>query len=138
MTTFAEAVKNTVTEARTTNGMKAQVSTLRETVDLFFKIGASRGKDITAQFERAYQEDSTIALRIAQWARDVRGGTGERKLFRDILLHLEQYHVNDLLNTKILNNVAEIGRFDDLLVFKTEEVRQRAFTLIAMALAALS
>ena len=136
MVTFAQAAKNTVTEARTWNGMKAQTSTLRETVDLFFKIGASRGKDITAQFERAYQEDPNVALRIAQWVRDVRGGAGERKLFRDVLLHLETYHQDALLDTKILNNVAEIGRFDDLLVFQTPQVRERAFTLIAMALSA--
>lgn len=136
MTTFAEAVKNTVTEARTWNGMKAQKSTLRATTDLFFKIGASRGKNITPLFESAFQEDPNVALRIAQWARDVRGGAGERKLFRDILLHLETYHTDVLLETKVLNNVAEIGRFDDLLIFKTSSVRERAFTLIAMALEA--
>ena len=112
MTTFAEAVKNTVTEARTWNGMKAQKSTLRATTDLFFKIGASRGKNITPLFESAFQEDPNVALRIAQWARDVRGGAGERKLFRDILLHLETYHTDVLLETKVLNNVAEIGRFE--------------------------
>ena len=75
---FKQAVLNTVVESRTENGMKAIASTLRNTTDLFFKIGASRGKDITRDFERAYQEDADLAVRIALWSRDARGGAGER------------------------------------------------------------
>lgn len=134
MVTFVEAVKNTPVMTRTENGMKAQTSTLRETVNLFFNGGASRGKDITQQFERAFQEDSEVALRIAQWIRDIRGGAGERQNYRDILKHLERFHPEVLLETKILNNVAEIGRWDDLLIFETQEIKERAYTLIAMAL----
>ena len=78
--TFKNAVLNTEVEARTWNGMKALKSSLSNTTDLFFKIGASRGKDISKQFEKAYHEDRELALRVAQWARDVRGGAGEREL----------------------------------------------------------
>jgi len=94
MNTFVQAIANQ--EARTANGMKARKSTAKATVDLFYKIGASRGKDITADFVAAYVENSDLALRIAQWARDVRGGAGERQLFRDILLHVEEEFVKDL------------------------------------------
>ena len=87
MNAFVEAVQNQ--ESRTANGMKARKSTAKATVDLFYKIGASRGKNITAEFTAAFVENSDVALRIAQWARDVRGGAGERQLFRDILVHLE-------------------------------------------------
>ena len=75
---FKSAVLNTPVQARTQNGMKALASTLSNTTDLFFKIGASRGKDITTQFAKAYAEDREMALRVSQWARDVRGGAGER------------------------------------------------------------
>jgi hypothetical protein len=44
MSTFVEAVANQ--EARTTNGMKALKSTANACVDLFYNIGASRGKNI--------------------------------------------------------------------------------------------
>ena len=74
MNTFVNAVLNQ--EARTENGMKARASTANACVDLFFKIGASRGKDITAEFTAAYVENRDYALRIAQWARDIRGGAG--------------------------------------------------------------
>ena len=77
MSTFVEAVNNQ--EARTVNGMKARKSTANACVDLFYNIGASRGKNIIPAFTAAYVENSDLALRIVQWARDVRGGAGERE-----------------------------------------------------------
>lgn len=127
---------NRANAARTTNGMKALKSTLSNTTDLFFKIGASRGKSITSQFEKAYREDREMALRVAQWARDVRGGAGERELFRQTLKWLEKNHADDLVGTRILKNVAEIGRWDDLLIFDNAEVKHYAFGLIRDALEA--
>jgi hypothetical protein len=135
---FKSAVINsssrTENVARTTNGMKALKSTLSNTTDLFFKIGASRGKTITEQFAKAYSEDREMALRVAQWARDVRGGAGERELFRQVLKHLEQTNRDELISTRLLRNVADIGRWDDLLVFQDAEVKQVAYGLIREAL----
>lgn len=126
----------TSNDGRTQNGMKALKSTLSNTTDLFFKIGASRGKDITTQFAKSYAEDREMALRVAQWARDVRGGAGERELFRQVLKHLEKTNKAELLNTRILENTAEIGRWDDLLIFSDAEVKEKAFSLIRNALEA--
>ena len=130
MATFVEAVKNQ--EQRTTNGMQARLSTSNALVDLFFKIGASRGKDITPAFVAAYVEDKELALRIAAWVRDVRGGAGERQLFRDILLHLENSDPDAAM--ALANKVPELGRFDDLLVFKTQALKNHAHSLIKTAL----
>lgn len=131
MTKFIDAVdtqeKNKKT--RTTNGMKARVSTANDCVDLFFKIGASRGQDIIPQFIKAFNEDKNIALKIAQWARDVRGGAGERQLFRDILLHLEIHHPEDLI--ALIPNIAEIGRADDLLIFKTNRIKSIVYEMFS-------
>lgn len=132
--TFKNAVLNTTVPARTANGMKAIKSSLSNAVDLFYKVGASRGRNITREFEMAFQDNPDVALRIAQWARDIRGGAGERQIYRDILLHLEKMHKDVLLETRILQNTAEIGRWDDLLIFTDNEVRQVAFGLIARAL----
>jgi len=94
--TFATAATKTPSVTRTKNGMKTLKTSLNANVDLFFNIGASRGKDITPAFERAYQEDRVLALRIAAWARDVRGGAGERQVFRDVLKFIEKNHPNEL------------------------------------------
>jgi hypothetical protein len=135
---FKSAVINsssrTANVARTQNGMKALKSTLSNTTDLFFKIGASRGKTISDLFAKAYAEDREMALRVAQWARDVRGGAGERELFRQVLKHLEKTNKDELLNTRILENTAEIGRWDDLLVFTDAQVKDKAYGMIRKAL----
>ena len=126
MNAFVNAVANQ--EARTANGMKARKSTAKATVDLFYKIGASRGKDITKEFTAAYVEDSDVALRIAQWARDVRGGAGERQLFRDILVYLEKRDPDAAL--ALLRKVPEVGRWDDIFVFKTPVLKSAAYTML--------
>ncbi len=132
MTTFAEAVKATPGVARTENGMKAKAHSGNALVDLFYKIGASRGKSVTADFEKAFQEDADLAMKIAFWSRDVRGGAGERQIFREILVHLEKLHPEVL--EKAMPFVAEFGRWDDLLIFKTEKFKHMAYTLIGDAL----
>jgi hypothetical protein len=136
MASFKSAFKSTPVVARTQNGMKALASTLNKNVDLFSKIGASRGKNIIADFEAAFQEDSDLAIRVALWARDARGGAGERQLFRDVLLHLENQHVEVLKNTKLLSRVPVLGRWDDLLIFTNPDIKAIAFDLIHSALKA--
>jgi len=130
MSTFVEAVANQ--EARTTNGMKAGKSTANACVDLFYNIGASRGKNIIPAFTAAYVENSDLALRIVQWARDARGGSGERELFRQVLIHLELTNPEDA--SRLLVKVPELGRYDDLLVFKTKTLKDQAYTMLGDAL----
>lgn len=125
MTTFVNAVKNQT--ARTANGMKALKSTSSPLVDLYFNIGASRGKDIIPAFVAAYVDNKELATRIALWARDARGGSGERKIFRDIFEYL---CVNDPAQAaRIVHKVPELGRWDDLLTAKGD-VRKEAFEFI--------
>ena len=132
MNAFVNAIANQ--EARTANGMKARQSTANACVDLFFAIGASRGKNIIPQFTAAFVENDDLALRIAAWVRDARGGAGEREVFRQILTHLET--ANPDAAAKLLAKVPELGRFDDLLVFKTKPLKDKAYTLLGDALRA--
>jgi hypothetical protein len=132
MNAFVNAIATQ--EARTTNGMKAQKGTGKATVDLFYKIGASRGKNIVGDFTAAYVENQDVALRIAQWARDVRGGAGERQLFRDILVHLEKRDPDTAL--ALLKKVPEVGRWDDIFVFTTPALKSAAYTMLGDALRA--
>ena len=132
MTSFVNAVLNQ--ETRTANGMPARVSSANANVDLFYSIGASRGKNIIPAFTAAYVENQDLALRIVQWARDVRGGSGERELFRQVLVHLENTNPADA--ARLLAKVPEIGRYDDLLVFKSKPLKDKAYTLLGEALRA--
>lgn len=130
MTTFAQAVNNQ--EARTANNMKARKNAGLATVDLFNKIGASRGKNIIPDFVAAYNANKDHALRIALWARDVRGGAGERQLYRDILAWLEKNDADAAL--ALAKRTPELGRYDDLFAFTEQATRQFAFNLIREAI----
>lgn len=130
MNAFVEAVANQ--EARTENGMQARKSTAKATVDLFYNIGASRGKDIIPAFVAAYVEDRDLALRIALWSRDVRGGAGERDLFRNILKHLEKTDPDAAL--ALLKRVPELGRWDDIFVFSDAVLKNAAYSMLGVAL----
>ncbi len=136
MNTFVQAVDGQLT--LTTNNMPAFVKTLDANMDLFYKIGASRGKNILPDFTAAYVENSELALRIAQWARDVRGGAGERQLFRNIAVHLAK--TNKAHAIALLKNTSEIGRWDDVLYIGlasgSDLVKAAAYTQIQAALQA--
>jgi hypothetical protein len=131
MSTFTDAVTNQTTT--TTNGMKAHVASGNACTDLFFKIGASRGQNIIPSFVAALAENEDYAIRIAQWARDIRGGAGERKIFKDILVYLSK--ANPTLALRLMQKVPEIGRWDDLLVkYEYHILEQNAANLIKGAI----
>ena len=130
--TFKQAVANTQLETRTANGMKTFHSSLSNAVDLFFQIGASRGKNIIPQFEKAYADDRLVAMRPLFWARDVRGGAGEREIFSQVIRHLEANYPDEI--GQIINLTPEFGRWDDLLVLQSVNGRKLAFDKIKQAL----
>ena len=100
----------------TENGAATYESTGSECLDLFASIGALRhasDAEIIIRFIRAYTENSDIAMKLLFYARDIRGGLGERRVFRVILNWLA---VNEPTAVKKnLGYVAEYGRYDDLL-----------------------
>lgn len=132
--TFRQAVVQSANQTHTENGMPALKSSLNANVDLFFCIGASRGKDITTQFNAALAEDPEMAVRNLLWARDARGGQGERQTFRTLLKRLESTHQDALLE-RIVPLVPELGRWDDLLIFDTKQWQEKAYAFIFQALA---
>lgn len=101
----------------TENGAVTYCSTLSDCLDMFATIGATRfseEKEIINLFIRAYAENSDVAMKLLFYARDIRGGLGERRAFRVILKWLASNFSESL--RKNLTYIAEYGRFDDLLV----------------------
>lgn len=100
----------------TENSALTHKSTNSECLDLFATIGAIRfasDEDVIARFIRAYCEDADLAMKILFFGRDVRGGLGERKVFRTIISYLAD--TNPATVAKNIPYIAEFGRFDDLL-----------------------
>lgn len=114
---FLRAANN---DATTTNGAAALHSSLDDVVDLFFKIGASRGKfkELEPTLARAYAANPEWTIRVLLWARDVRGGAGERQLFRDAIAYLHKHGCLDEDSLRRISaRVPELGRWDDLFIF---------------------
>ena len=119
--------ENTFTE----NGMTTNSSSLNDCVNLFFQVGAMRGKDkqlVINAFVKAYSENPLVAMRLLFWARDVRGGAGERKIFRDIINYIANTQTESF--SKNLSYVPEYGRWDDLLQLVGTKLENQALELI--------
>lgn len=109
-------LKKEAQRAYTENGAAAYATTMSDCLDLFSTIGALRAapeQEIADRFLRAWAEDRDLALRIAFFARDVRGGLGERRAFRVILNVLSTLAPDSVI--KHLEDIPEYGRYDDLL-----------------------
>lgn len=119
---------------RTTNGMPAFKSTGDAHLDLFSKIGDARGVDISGIFQKAFKQNQEIALRTLLWARDVRGGAGERKTFRDLAGSLARSNVEGFEG--FMRLIPEIGRWDDLFIFFGTPYEKDALFIIEAGLAA--
>jgi len=133
MTTLLAAMQteNSLTE----NGMTTNSSSLNDCVNLFFQIGAMRGKDkqvLINTFVKAYNENALTAMRLLFWARDVRGGAGERQIFRDIVQYLANTQTKSL--SKNLSLFSEYGRWDDLLVLIGTKLENEALGVIKKGL----
>ena len=102
--------------AYTQNGAVTDLSTMSDCLDLFATIGAIRAageQDIINRFVRAYTENADIAMKILFFGRDVRGGLGERRVFRVIINWLAENRPASL--RKNIELIPEYGRFDDLV-----------------------
>lgn len=108
-----QTTRSSTPNAVTANGALTHSTSGNPLLDLFFTIAASRGKDITLDFVNAYNHDNNLALRMLLWARDCRGGAGERQTFRSLFRHLTS--VNAALATLLLPKIPELGRWDDVL-----------------------
>ena len=112
---FMYALEKQLNTTKTDNGAKAYKSTLDFNVDLFGKISAARENPdaITALYLNALEEDPETALRILFNSRDIRGGQGERKVFRHLLLNTP-FEIRSI----IIPLVPIYGRWDDLFILK--------------------
>ncbi len=112
-----EFLKKEANKTYTENGAVTYATTMSDCLDLFATIGALRSaseEDIIGRFIKAFAENPDIATKILFYARDIRGGLGERRAFKTILGYLAKNEAETV--RKNIANVAEYGRFDDLLV----------------------
>lgn len=111
-----EYLKNEANRTYTENGAPTYATSGSHCLDLFATIGALRSaeeQEILRRFVRAFTENPDLAMKTLFFARDVRGGLGERRVFRLCLNWLAKNAPDSV--RKNMPYVAEYGRWDDLL-----------------------
>lgn len=124
MTTFLDALKAGTNLTTTENGAVTNQSSLNAVVDFFSLAGAMRNNPEGAAdlFLKAFDEDALTAVRTLFYLRDVRGGQGERDVFRAGMRKLGNLPISPSVDpfdmskryTALLRLIPEYGRWDDL------------------------
>lgn len=130
-----EYLKNEANRTYTENGAVTHGTTGSGCLDLFATIGAMRSaeeQEILRRFVRAFTENPDLAMKMLFFARDVRGGLGERKVFRVCLRWLAQNAPASA--RKNIPHIAEYGRWDDLLSLMGTPCEKEALRVIKQQL----
>lgn len=114
---FAEKLNNAIGNVSVTeNGALGYTTSGKAILDMNFKITSYRNcsaSEIINDFKRSLEETPRVALKWLFFARDVRGGAGERRLFR-ICMNWLAGELPDLVR-EFLPIIADYGRYDDVL-----------------------
>ena len=132
MNQLVTAMQKQANKTETLNGAKAYKSTKNAVLDLFSSWGGMRGQDIIPLLRNAINDDLHLTLRCCLWGRDIRGGAGERELFRTSLKYLASNNFPTLYN--LLPKIPEVGRWDDLLVLHNTQYWTAVVELVNQAL----
>lgn len=123
---FMNAVRQTLNDeynvSITENGAVGYRTTGKELLDLNFAVASLRkmsDAEVAKRFMKAFCEDKVLAMKWLFYARDVRGGLGERRLFRVVLAELVKS--NPEMVIPVINLIPEYGRFDDLWCLLDDE-----------------
>lgn len=111
-----DIINNITNITYTENGAVSNASTFEPCLDFFAVSGALRNAEderVLELFVRAFAASPDYALRALFYTRDIRGGVGERRVFRIILRWLANKFPETVI--KNIDNISEYGRYDDML-----------------------
>lgn len=116
---FMNAMKNEMlenfNESVTENGAVGYRTTGKALLDINFAVASLRSAnegEIVRRFQAAFLENKVLAMKWLFFARDVRGGLGERRLFRTAMKYIAKYEPE--MARKVVGLIPEYGRYDDL------------------------
>ena len=121
MNNFMENLRRTIgedfNESVTENGAVGYRTSGKELLDLNFAVSSLRNEAperIKQRFTKAFFENKLLAIKWLFFAGDVRGGLGERRLFRIGMEYLAENEAETA--NKLLKLIPEYTRWDNLVV----------------------
>lgn len=127
-----DKLKEELNYTKTENGAVTHKSTLNECLDFFGLAGAMRSRpdDALILFQKAFNQDRLTAVRLLFYFRDIRGGQGERQLFRNCLHWLADQTQVPVVISNLFPFVVEHGRWDDLYAFVDTQAETEMFSFM--------
>ena len=127
---FIKITKDMLNVAFTENGDRAYKTSGSYCLDYFSLIGGMRFNYTNAlnNFMKAYKEDPILAIKILFFTRDIRGGLGERNIFRFTFNALCNLAPN--VAKQVLAYIPTYGRYDDLFSAYSTPVRKEVVKMI--------
>lgn len=122
-------------KTKTENGADARFSTGSKVLDMYGTIGALRNRseyEIVEKFKASWNEDALLTLKMAFYARNIRGGLGERDTARICLRWVAQNYPETMV--KNFENVVKFGRADDLYTFIDTPIEKDMWAFIKATL----
>lgn len=109
----------------TENGAVAYATAGKAILDFNFSLAGYRTanvEDIMKDFTKVFYEDPKTAVKYLFYVGDIRGGVGERKVFRSCLLWLAEKHPE--ICKAVIPLIAEYNRFDSLIPLLDTQLRK--------------
>ena len=132
MSAVRQTLNNEYNVSVTENGAVGYRTTGKELLDLNFAVASLRkmsDQEVAKRFKKAFCENKILAMKWLFYARDIRGGVGERRLFRVVLKDLVQS--NPEMVVPVINLIPEYGRYDDLwCLLDNAEAAQAVYQIV--------
>ena len=141
MSNFMDGLKSTMNNecniSVTENGAAGFRTTGKELLDLNFAVASLRSAteaEIERRFSKAFFQDKIMAMKWLFYARDVRGGLGERRLFRVCITPLAKEFPEYV--SPVVALIPEYGRWDDMWCLLDTPVRKSVIDCVSAQLSA--
>lgn len=128
---LVSTLDNEFNYSMTENGALGFRTTGKELLDINFRISSFRNEsddEVSRQFAKAYYENKVLAVLWLFYAGDVRGGVGERRLFKigfQFLASIEPKVAEELLPL-----IPEYTRWDAVLPLLDTSLREKVITFL--------
>lgn len=118
-----ETINEDFNESVTENGAIGYRTTEKYLLDMNFLVSSMRGMEedeIVNMFSKTFYENKLLAIKWLFYVADVRGGLGERRLFRICFKYLASEH--EEIAKRLLNLIPEYTRWDNLIILLEDKL----------------